>query len=208
MSDLLLSKDALQVPSAAGKPHILDMRRIHKAEARLVELAALTRPKAGELLHTFIEAYGDARTHLAVLKQEFGASKQKLRQVRGVIVLDRVQDALKEKGLASARSPAGSEDLRDAVVNTDPDYLVAADRLNQVEAAMEHMDGKVKKLDMAYFAINGLIKLNDARQATSGGVGDDEPGAMSPQEKARAFVNQHATIKQENYDDGFGAPKI
>lgn len=208
MSELLLSHEAMTVPSAKGKPHVFDMRRIHKAEARLIELANVTRLKAGELLYVVIDAFGDARNHLATLKMEFGASKQRLRTVRGIIVLDRVQDALKVKGLASARSPAGSEDLRDAIVNTDPEYLETADKLNQVEAAMEHMEGKVKKLEMAYFAINSLTKTQDAKKDTSGGVGDDDPGAMTQTEKVQQFVNSVSTVKSDNYDGDFGPPKL
>jgi hypothetical protein len=209
MSDvLLLSRDALTVPSSKGKPHVFDMRRIHKAEGRLIELANVTRLKAGELLYAVIDAFGEARNHLAVLRMEFGASKQKLRTIRGIIVLDRVQEVLKVKGLANTRSPAGSEDLRDGVVNTDPDYLEAADNLSQVEAAMEHMEGKVKKLEMAYFAINSLTKNQDAKKDTSGGVGDDNPGAFTQQEKVERFVNSVSTVKQEDYDGDFGPPKL
>ena len=193
------------VPSALGKPHCLDMRRIHKAEARLIELSGVTKDKAGELIYCFLESWGEARTYLAVLRQEFARSKQKLRTIRGIIVLDRAADLLASKGLASSRSPAGSEDLRDSVVNTDPDYLAAADVLAQVEAAVETMESKAEKLKMAYFAINKLID-GTGKVDTSGGTGDDAPGSFSESEKVQKFIEENNN--SANYKkSGFGTPK-
>lgn len=208
MSELLMSEDALQVPSSSGRPLVFDMRKVHKAERRLFELASITKAKAGELQATMIDAYGEARRYYAILKAEFGRCKQKTRSVRGTIVLDKAPDILKANGLASARSPAGSEDLRDSVVNIDRDYIEATDTLLQVEAAMDHMESTAEKLKMAYYAIRDLVQGSDlSRRDVSGGVGDDEPGSLSQSEKVTQFVNQHSTVKQESYDDGFGAPK-
>lgn len=206
MSELILNEDALCVPRVNTTPMVYDMRRIHKAESRLVELASVTKPKAGELLHAFIDAWGDARDYLATLRGEFGRAKQHLRSVRGKIVLDEAAVILQKKGLASTRSPAGSEDLRDAVVNTSKDYLEATDLLAQVEAAVELMDGKVEKLKMAYFAVNKLIDGPAPNRDLSGGAGDDEPGSMSPREKIENFVKENA--RPGKYSGGFGAPKL
>lgn len=207
MSDLILNEDALVVPKVGGAPVVFDMRKIHRAEARLCELASITRPKAGELLHTFIDAWGDARDYLATLRGEFGRAKQKLRSVRGAIVLDEAAETLKAKGLASSRSPAGSEDLRDAVVNTSKSYLEATDLLAQIEAAVETMDGKTEKLKMAYFAVNKLIDGPAPNRDLSGGAGDDDPGSMSRHEKVEQFVKDTARSAGK-YTGGFGAPKL
>jgi hypothetical protein len=206
MAELLLSADALVVPSSTGRPHTFDMRKIHKAESRLVEMNGITKAKAGELLYTVIDAFGDAKDYHATLKGEFGRCKQKLRSVRGVIVLDKAPDELKAKGLSSARSPAGSEDLRDSVVNTNTDYMFWADVLAQVEVASDRMEAKVEKLKMAYYAISDLIKGPDVRRDTSGGVGDDAPGSLSRSEQTQQFVEEQATKK--NYPKGFGAAKL
>jgi hypothetical protein len=188
------------------------MRKIHKAEARLVELQSVTKQKAGELFYCFIEAFGDARKYLAQLRGEYGKAKQNTRRIRGIIILDKASDKLKEKGLLSARSPAGSEDMRDSIVETDPEYIETFDRFCQVEAALEHMEGKVEKLKMAYYAISDLIKGTDlTKRETSGGVGDDDPGSLTKSEKLHQFVNEHSVVGAEasTYEDlGFGVPKF
>ncbi len=212
MSEILLSADALTVPRAQGQGLILDMRRIHRAEARLFELQSVTRAKAGELLHCFIEAFSEAKANLAQLRGEYGRAKQLTRRVRGRIVLDRAIEVLKARGLVRAASPAGSEDLRDSVVEDDPEYVEAFDRFCQVEAAMEHMEGKVETIKMAYFSVSELIKGTDlTRRDTSGGVGDDDPGSFTRTEKIKQFIDQHsvAASEAETYEDsGFGVPKI
>jgi|SRR5688572_11772316 len=208
MSELLLSADALLIPMGDGKAKPLDMRKIHKARARLVELQGVTRLKAGELLFTFIEAFSEAKTHLAWLRGEYGRAKQRTRAMRGLVVLDRAADVLKAKGLASSSRPTGSEDLRDGVVEQDADYKAAFDVFCQLEAAVEHMEGCVETMKMAYYAVSDLVKTADAKRDTSGGVGDDEPGAISHSEKVQKFVAEHSTMEPEAYEDfGFGTPK-
>ncbi len=211
MSELLLNADeAFVVPSCTGRPHCFDMRRVFRAESRLIELSGLTKAKAGELLHCFIQAFDDAKTHLATLRGEHMRSKQKVRSVRAVVVLDKASKVLQEKGLASTRSPAGSEDLRSAVVDSNQDYLDAAEHFAQIEAAVEFMEGKVEVLKMAYFSTNKLSDSFEGRRDTSGGTGDDDLGAMTQSERVQEFVSKHATVDRESYQQtkGFGAPKL
>lgn len=210
MSELVLAEDVFIVPRArGGNPHAFDMRKIYKAEARMCELSGVTREKAGELLYTFIEAGDEARRYLATLHAEFSRCKQRLREIEAVIVLDKAADRLKQKGLTSTRSPAGSEDLRKAVVNQDPDYQQAADVLAQVEAAAEEMDSKVEKLRDAKFCVGELIKTPTFHQHLSGGVGSDEPGAYSNAERVQRFIDEHTNVNREDYENtGFGPPKL
>jgi hypothetical protein len=204
MVELLLSEEALVVPTSTSLALTFDMRKIHRAESRLIEMNGITKAKAGELLFCVIDAFGEAKEHYATLKGEFGRCKQKLRSIRGLIVLDKAPEELKSKGLSSARSPAGSEDLRDGVVNTNADYLKWSDVLIQVETAMDRMESKVEKLKMAYYAISDLIKGVEARKDTSGGVGDDSPGELSRTERSREFVEEQAIV---NHPKGFGTAK-
>ncbi len=207
-NQLYLSHEVLVVPCVVGKPLALDMKKIHKAESRLIELCAVTKAKAGELMYTLNEALSDARDNYALIKHQFGCWKQKLRTTRGLVILDRAQDLLKDKGLASTRSPAGSADLREAVVDTDPTYLDVTDKLLQVEAALDHVGNKVEKLKTAYFAVRDLTMGQDSKRSTSGGVGDDEPGALTGQERIEAFVKTLGPITEEDTESGFGTTKI
>jgi hypothetical protein len=208
MSDLLLSEDAFIVPTCVVgvKPHCFDMRKIHTAEARLVELSGVTKAKAGELLACFITAYDDARKFRAILRGELIRSKQRVKSVAGRVTLDEAASILKEKGLLNTRSPAGSEDLRKAVVDTHADYIAAVDLQAQVEASLDHMDGKVEKMHMAYFSVQELQKGPEMSKHISGGVGEDSD--LTSRERAQVFAEEHSTVKKVSYSSGFGAPKF
>lgn len=199
MSELLLSAEALVVPVRPGsKPLALDMRKIHKAEARLVELNGLTREKAGELIYTFVDAWDDARSKLTAITFEYALAKQHLRSIKALVILDRAADVLKEKGVKS------SEDTRTAVVDTDKDYQTAYDLLQQIEAARQSMEDKAEKLKMAYFSVHKLIEPFQAKKSFSGGA-DDDPTEETPGERVQKFISENT--KPQNYVKGFGGAK-
>jgi hypothetical protein len=214
MSDLVLgANEALVFPSGNGidAPIVLDLRPVFKAEARLIELQAVTRAKAGELLHCFIDAWKEARTAQARASKQLVVSKRKLKEVRAEVVLDRALDVLKDKGLVSTRSPSGSEDLREAVVSRDRSYQAASERMEQIQAVVELMEIKAETMKMAYFAVNKLVDPVDrsSGSATSGGSGVDEPGAFTDEERVRDFVNKQTSANTKAYTGtGFGSPKL
>jgi hypothetical protein len=213
MNDLILgANEALVFPSGNGadEPVVLDLRKVFKAEARLIELHHVTRVKAGELLHCFIEAWHDARQGQARARKQLVVAKRKLKEIKAEVVLDRAIDILKAKGLISTRSPSGSEDLRESVVTRDPSYQRASERMEQIEAAVEFMEIKAEVFKMAYFAVNKLVDPMDRTASnTSGGSGVDEPGAFTDMERVVEFVNKQTVSNPKSYaGTGFGAPKL
>jgi len=204
MSEILLSADALVVPTyIPGKALTFDMRRIHKAEGRLHELNFVNKARAGELFHTFIEAFGDARTVLASVRAEYGRMKHKLRQIKAVLIIDKMPEIMKAKGLGTKTN----EDQREGIVSLDPEYTEALHELGRVEAVVEGMEGKVEKLKMAYYALSDMVKGPDiSRRDTSGGTGSDEPGALTESEKLQRFVQEHSGDADEHVP-GFGRAK-
>lgn len=211
MDTLILDpKLALQFPAGDGvsKDVVLDLRELFAAKARLVELQAVTRLKAGELLHTFIRAWSDTAKLHKVAERHLTRAKRRVKEVRAVVVLDRGPEELKKRGLATTRSPGGSEDLRDSVVSCDHDYQAACERLEQIQAAAALLEIEAETFKMAYFSVNKLVDPYDkTSNDTSGGAGDD-PGAMTDTEKVQEFVTKHGTVKHQNYKGAFGAPKL
>jgi len=205
---ILLNSDALLVPAGDGvsDPLVLDMTEIYKADTRLCELASVTQMKAGELASAFITAWGKASSYRVKVSTQFARAKHRVRQVKAIIVLDKSTDILKAKGLLKTGAPAGSADLREAVVDSDPDYSAAVMRLAEIEAINEMMEIKAERFKMAYFTLNKLIGGHDANKETSGGAGSDDVGSYSDQEKATQFAQEHA-FKPETYSKGFGTAK-
>lgn len=207
MSDLILSANmALVVPIVNGQKTVFDMRNIYKAEARLIELCDITKAKAGELRYTFITAWSEASRYIGQLKKEVMRAKAKLRSVKAIVVLDRAPEELKRRGLSSSRSPAGSEDLRSAVVDHDKDYIAAEELVIEITASMAFMETKAETFKMAYFSVD---RDEAPTRDTSGGTGMDEVGTMTQQEKIEKFVEDHGAIDHTKYDNtGFGPPKL
>lgn len=196
MSDeLYLSHEVLVVPTVDKAPLTLDMRKIHKARSRLVELCAINRTKAGDFLATVIEAKTQARDYVALVRYQVGRWKAKIKTIRGEIVLDKAPEMLKEKGLSSARSPAGSEDLRDSVVYTSSVHIEATEKLLQAEAALEYLETRVGELTEAYFSAQTIVSGPDpVAKLGEGGVD------LTPYEKAVEFASKY----EEPQVNGFG----
>src|SRR5262245_33499050 len=93
-------------------PIPLDMAHWAALEARIQEVACVTPQKAPELLATFNRAALDL-DHLAnTFELEYQIAVREAEKVRAEVLLDKVPKVLQEKGLATAKSPMGSEDLR------------------------------------------------------------------------------------------------
>lgn len=212
MDSLILDpKYALRFPAGDGVSQdvIYDLRPLANAKARLVDLQAVTKLKAGELLHTFIRAWSDTAQLQKQAERHLMRAKRRVKEVRAIVVLDRGPEELKKRGLATTRSPGGSEDLRDSVVSMDPDYQLACERLEQIQAVVGLLEIETETFKMAYFSVSKLIDPYDKTTNDTSGGTDGEIGAMTDSEKVEEFVRQHATIKQANYTGGaFGAPKL
>lgn len=206
---LLMNTEAIMLPAGAGDlAEALDIRSIIKAESRLVELQGVTKAKAGELLSAYIESWKDARLLRNKVALRVAKAKRHLETVRAMVVIDRGPELLKDKGLTSTRSPAGSADLRDATVALDPEFNSASEYLEQMVATQELLDIKAETFRMAYFSINKLIDPVDRSVNYSGGSVSGDVGELTEIERAQAFVSSKSAIKEENYQKGFGKPKI
>lgn len=206
MGDLILEGNkAIVVPSArpGGEPLVLDMREVYRAEGRMHEIQFINRTKAGELLYATINATRLSREHVGKLSLELSRAKRYLEEVRAGVVLDTALQTLKDKGLITTRSPSGSEDMRESVVVTSPEYQEGRDRLEQIQATLSWVDTKARFFDMCYFSIQKLIGPQDHGSANlSGGTGESDIG-MSDREKATEFVDKLAAPPKA----GFGNAK-
>lgn len=150
---LSLKQDALRV--VRGKPNtgiiVVPLQGIFDAEARIPEIAALTPHKAPELLSAFNAAFLEVDGFVKQIEMELTVAKQHQNVVKSIVLLDKSDQILKDKGLKA------SADLRQAVVEVDPDYQAATERVNALEAAREYVKGKARGMEMAYSSVKKLI---------------------------------------------------
>jgi hypothetical protein len=133
-----------------------------QAEARAPEVAAVTPAKAPELLVTFNKAYLDLTQIFAQLHLQRSRAEDALGKAKAVVLLDKLPGILKTKNVSS------SVDIRQAIVDTDPDYQKAKECLDVIEATMEYIKGKIKFMENSYTAVKKIIGEKNWNMAGDG----------------------------------------
>lgn len=146
-----------------------DLTIPYMAESRIREIAFVTIEKAPELLSLFVEAYAKLADHYATLEEMVERGKNAADRRRAVIILDEVPEYVKAKGIGNARSPMGSEDIREAIVQQDASYAILLDKIASYKATRELVYMKLKAIDMAYTAIKKIIDNQSNRILPIGG---------------------------------------
>lgn len=141
-------------------PLSIDMTSILTAEGRIKEVAAVTPTKAPELLSMFNMTYLDCSKYVALLEQEHIMAKRQADKVRSVVVLERAPQILLTRGLSTAKNPAGSEDLRRAVLDGDEEYQIAMQLVSDIHCYLDLLKGKQKGIEMAYTSVKKCLGEN------------------------------------------------
>lgn len=153
---LSLNEDFLRV--VRGKPNSgiisIALSELRQIEDRISEIATVTPHKAPELLATFNRAFLELDKYVKQIELEVNIAKQHQSMIKAGILLDKAEEVFKAKGLKA------SADLRQALVDLDPDYQNATERLNALEAAREYLKGKQKGIEMAYGSVRKIIGEN------------------------------------------------
>lgn len=153
MSDIILcpagSMEAQDIP--------IDLGHWARLENRIQEVATVTPQKAPELLATFNRAALDLDRLAIQLELEHQIALRNADRVRGEVLLDRVPKILAEKGLATAKNPMGSEDLRSAILDTDSQYRDMLERADMLKAMTKLIRGKYDAFERAFRSVRTLV---------------------------------------------------
>jgi hypothetical protein len=157
--DSLLELDVMMIPRGLPNlaPLAIQIGEIRSAESRIKEIADVTPHKAPELMACFNQAYSELTRIISGVEYEYELSLKHAREVKAVIILDKVPEILRQKGLNSSKNPGGSEDMRSAILDLDPDYKSAQERILAIKAYLTLLEGKKKSIDMAYTAVKKIL---------------------------------------------------
>jgi len=144
----------LTVPRAQPglEPMRLDLTELQLAESRTKELAYVNKETAQELMYMFNHAYAKVHEMLVSVRYEFEQAQTYAARRKAIVLLDIAPNILKEKGLLSSRSPAGSEDLRQSVLDIDAEYFDYQQKINALKALYQYLQGKTEALERNYYA--------------------------------------------------------
>jgi hypothetical protein len=158
-----MSQTTLAVPHYRKgiEPFKFDLARVYEAEARLSDIAIATKPIAKDLVATFTKAYVQLGKVYAKVKYEVAMAAIAARKRRAVILLDELPEKAKAKGLATARAPTGSEDVREAFFYTDEAYLAIEESRAALEATQELLFGKLMAMKAAMESCRAMLSPDD-----------------------------------------------
>ena len=193
---------AITFASVAGSTIELNMNKVYATERRIPEIAFITPHKAPELLARFNEAFLDLVKYIPMVKYEHIQAKREANKRRSIVLLDLVPEILKTKGLTNAKSPAGSEDLRRAILETDEEYERLSRQCEKIEAIIELLEGKLKALEWAYTATKKIVGENAYSPNNTYLKAAGDGGAILEQKQHEVVVMPAAAPTK----GGFGKP--
>jgi hypothetical protein len=144
----------------------IDLTDLIIAEGRIQEVATTNQHKGAELLATFNIAYLNASRFISALEYASEKAEQKVRQIKAIILMDRMKDILAAKGLTNPRTPLGSEDIRTAVYETDPEYVTATEMAFNLKCYLTQFQDKRKAFQMAYDGTKKVMGTGDNNSFT------------------------------------------
>lgn len=167
-----------------GQPTEVNFGHWADLETRIGEIATVTPTKAPELLATFNRVCLDLERLHNNLELEHQYSLRHAERVRGQVILDRVPKILIEKGIATAKNPLGSEDIRNAILSQDQEYQDALERCDQIRAMVKLISSKYDAFERAFRSVSKLVGeavFNyGSNRSLSGDTGSAEPGEKQP----------------------------
>lgn len=154
----------LKIPrgSPGVEPLEFELDEIIRAEDRKRDIITVNRETAPELMFVLNVAYCSILRMLSQISFEYTQALKYAHKRKSQVILDIAPEILKTKGLLSGRSPAGSEDLRTAVLDGDEEYLRLLDTVGMLEAAHEYLKGKAKGFEWAYQSVKKIYDGNNS----------------------------------------------
>jgi hypothetical protein len=103
-------------------------------------------------MSAFTRAFSNLVGMISSVQLQLELAKKHSNEVRAVILLDKMSDILKAKGLATSTRPTGSEDFRQAVLDLDPEYQACLEKVLTLKSVLALLEGKQQAFDKAYTA--------------------------------------------------------
>ena len=129
-------------------------------DLKAIELSRVAASKS--TLFSVEQILGGARLHLEALssitaiklevEKQLSRARNAIALRKSEIVLDVVPEILRQKGLATSKSPLGSEDARSAVIDGDPEYRRLVEVKEELEAISSFFDKEYQNVSASHRA--------------------------------------------------------
>lgn len=152
------TKVIIMTPLKGVAPEQVEASNMYKALARGVEVGMCTPVKAPELLACFSQAFGEANALLSKLDLQKNLTEEAIRKRRAVLVLDEMADIVAAKGHATAKSPTGTAEIKEAVVDGDEELSKLRQTLIFLKCLESLWSGHRRKFEMDHGAVKRILE--------------------------------------------------
>lgn len=153
----------------SGLPVPINMTQIFEYEQMIHAVATINNMNGAYYMREFLNAKELASSFYCRLMYDFEQAKNKAREKAALAYLEKSEFYLKEKGIKS------TDEAKKQYIQIDPEYKVAKDRQDQMEALMTLMQNKVKKFQDAHDDVKKIYDLTreSGRSITGNSSGKD-----------------------------------
>jgi len=152
--------DKLILQTVDGTTLSFDLKELARLESRKKELSYVNKETAAELLYDFNEGYAEVSRMALKVLHEYERMVQKSKERRAMVILDIAPGELKKRNLLTSKSPGGSADLREAVLDMDKEYNELLEKSSALKAAYQFFKIRAKSLEMSYQAVKKVMDPN------------------------------------------------
>lgn len=171
------------IPGTNGQTYSIDLQPYFLLENGLNSMATLSMGKAHMLLSDLFRASFSLAQHLDRVERYHNRAKQETEKRRAVIVIDVMQQQLKDKGL----SP--NDLTRKAVIDIDDEYQQLVAQQADIHSTLKFLKNKFDRFEDAIATVRSITYNLGATQARmnpnlgmSMGANETAPIGVSPQE--------------------------
>jgi hypothetical protein len=174
----LIVNTTWKCPKGKGNGTIdFDLQEVYILEQRKNQIGQVTKVTAPDLMQAFERGYSTVGRFYNEAEAELADCRMLLEKRKAIVATDIAPDKLKAKGLTNAKNPAGSVDLREAIVAQDDEYLALVERRDAIEAMVGLLKIKMRGFEMAYQSVK---KVFDSLSGLNNPSMDAEASPDSP----------------------------
>lgn len=196
----------LYVVSGPDNQVDIDVERVVRAEARIAETEVVTNEKAPELLGFLNRSLGDLQRTEARLRLEKDKAEVAARRARSDALLTLTDEFVAARGFSKS-----SKEVREALIDKDPEVVRLEDRLTELAAQVSYANASGRKFYNAFSALKNRVAVpqgdqNHPRRARPAAFQppDDLPRAPAGPGLEHLFGDGD----EEPLPQGFAAPKF
>lgn len=179
----------IKIPDGKGGEISLPLGAILVVEGRIQEIATVNTQKAPELMTVLTLAHLNTNDMLRQVEMLCRLAEKSIAMRKSIVILEIVPGELKSRGMSNARSPGGSEDFREAILNQDQEYLTAVDNLSKLEAVKNLLRTKLHSFEMAFSAVKRIYgesrdwRIPQGQSTSAGGEQARNPEPVSARDR-------------------------